>query len=148
MANVNTTVIVEVSGIGTFTLGKSGAIANSIWTPLVTTVTGSLIEKRGALGAGASASLYDVGQGDVPATWLKFYYWCDVASQLQLIEEGTPTNVVLDVAATDPVILSGGKLLAAANGTVITNGAAVTVAIDKIICASAVAANYHCFLVL
>ncbi len=148
MANVNTTCIIEVSGHGTYTLGKHGAVANSLWTPLVTTVAGGLLEKRGTVAAGASASLYDVGQGDLPATWLKLYYWADVATQLQLIEETSETNVVLNVAANDPVILSGGKMLAAANATVITDGAALTVATDKIIMAAAVEANYHCFLVL
>jgi len=149
MANVNITTILEVSGHGTITLGKHGATSDSIQVPKVVTVTGSLVEKKGALSAGAAATLYDVGAGDVPATWLKFFYWCDVASQLQLLDEATPTDVILDVAAEDPVVLSLGKMLADTGAaTEITNGAASTVVINKIICASAVIANYHSIIIL
>ena len=150
MANVNTTVIIEVSGHGTFTLGKHGAAADSIHTPHVTSVTGSLHERRGSVIASSSALLYEAASsdsGDLPATWNKLFFWCDVACHLQLIELGTPTNVIFNIDANDPFILSGGALLAAASNSVITNTTTTLVAIDKIVIGTLLAANYHFFLV-
>ena len=149
MANVNTTVIIEVTGHGTITLGKHGAVADSLLKPLITTVAGGLLERRGTIGAGTAITLYDVGQGDLPATWLKFFFWCSVACQLQFIGEGTPSDVILDVAATDPVVLSGGKMLASASSSnEISNGATSTVVINKILAGSTAGGDYHMILVL
>ena len=149
MPNVNTTVVIEVSGHGTITLGKHGATTDSIYTPLVTTVAGGLLERRGTISAGTAVTLYDVGQGDLPATWLKFFFWCSAACQLQLIAEGTPSDVILDVAATDPVILSLGKMLASVTSSnEISDGATTTLVLNKILAGSTAGGDYHMILVL
>ena len=110
MANVNTTVIIEVSGHGTYTLGKHGAAANSIHTPLITataTATG-LHEKKGSLAGATAALIYDATV-DLPATFIKLFFWADQDYQIQLLT--TDNEVTHSGAALDPFILSEGGAL-------------------------------------
>ena len=151
MANVNITTIIEVSGHGTVTRGKHGAVTDSIQVPKVISVTGTVHEVLGSLAATTAATIYDA-DADLPALPDFMYFWADQAYQLQLLTDDT--EVTHSGAAEVPTILSQGGALGSIGllaSAVTTNISAVATlaALDEITIfnTAASAMAYHLILV-
>jgi len=150
--NINTTVILEVSGGGTYTLGKSGARTNSIWTPLVTTAGGSVLERQGTIAGSGFATVYDITT-DLPATIIKLFFWMDQSYQMQLVGSSA-SNIIFNGAANDPTCLAASTasfgVLGAVSQTVFSGVASLEVlqniAVHNL--SDSTVANYHMILVL
>ena len=108
MANVNTTVIIEVSGHGTFTLGKHGALADSLYKPHILNVTGAVFERVGTLTPAAFATIYD-STNDLPATIKMFFFWMDQTHQINLVTANTQFTIT--GAASRPTVLGSDSTL-------------------------------------
>ncbi len=140
-----------MSSQGGYVSGHQGAAATRAAAPFETTTAGLVHHRVGVTSAAATVILYDAGAAagdDLPVTWLKLWFWCDVDCHLQLIELGTPTNVIIPVIALDPFTMSTGKLLAAAANTILNEKDATLVEIDKIMLGVSAAANYRLILIL
>ncbi len=154
MSVVKTTVKIETTAGGTIVLGRHGAIGSNRDNPLVTDVAGGVYQNVGTIATVSALTIYDADAspgGDLPATFLKLYFWCDQDTHVQLLSGAT--NVIFSCAKEDPLLMSSGTtsfdLLASADAANLTSEETLG-ALDEITIwnLGLVTANYHLILVL
>lgn len=143
---------VEMPGVGTVHAGTS---TSPKWIPFNEDLTGEVHRKVGSVSSTQSVVVWDssTGSGTTetdPVTFAKLWLWTDGAGYVQLIStSGTGTNVILPVVADDPLTLSDGDLLAAADETAMSAGAQSTQPIQKVVLTtSGTTVNYVFFVAL
>jgi len=148
--SARTITTIEMSSQGGFVIGHQGAATSRAAAPLETTVAGLTHQVVGVSASGATAlTLYDATgtpAADLPATWIKLWFWADVACHLQLIATGS--NVIIPVAIRDPFVMSAGDLLGAANTTKITDAVSLVTDIQQIVLGTSAVTNYRLLLIL
>lgn len=131
MATLNIINNFEITVQGVTYSGKQGASSDASTDPHELTVTGNVMGGSAVLATASVRTVWDEDD-DEPNDILYWFYWCDVASYIQFVAQGT--NVIFPVAAKTPFVLSGNTLLAAADTTIITGGTEPTLsAIDSVV---------------
>jgi hypothetical protein len=111
----------EVTIQGVTYFGKQGPSTDAAADPFSIPVTGRIKEVASQLATAAAVTLFDASV-DVVATFAYLFWWADQITYLQVI--GTGSNVVLKVAAQQPLVLPGYNLMLAAASTTAITGAA------------------------
>ncbi len=143
--SARTITTIEMSSQGGFVIGHQGAANARATAPLETTTDGLTHQVVGVSTAAQGLTLYDAAN-DLPATWIKLWFWCDDDCDLQLITSAT--NVVIPIKALDPFVMATGKLLATASTSKITSGTNSTTDITQIVAGfTATGDNYRLVLI-
>ncbi len=141
---------IEMSSQGGFVSGHQGAATARATAQFETTTAGLVHQVVGVSDSAQAFTLYDMTgspAADLPATFIKLWFWADTDCHLQLITSAT--NVIIPIVALDPFVMATGQLLAAADTSKITDRTNAVTAIQQIVAGFAASGvNYRLILIL